>query len=91
MSSTPENCIHLTVEIVKEIHDAVLSAFGGATGIPDEGLLHSAVGAPQSTLGRQSPFGDLVEVAAAYLSEPSLHRRQQADCYDRSYRLSAPK
>ena len=67
MNVTPENCIHLTVDIVKEIHDSVLVAFGGPAGIRDEGLLHSAVGAPQSTLGGQSPFADLAEVAAAYL------------------------
>jgi death-on-curing protein len=55
------------VEIVKEIHGAVLEAFGGAGGIRDEGLLHSGVAAPQATFGGQSPFGDLAEVAGAYL------------------------
>jgi death-on-curing protein len=67
MSATPDSCIHLTVEIVKEIHEAVLAAFGGSGGIRDEGLLHSAVAAPQATFGGQSPFTDLAEVAAAYL------------------------
>ena len=67
MSATPDNCIHLTVDIVKEIHDAVLAEFGGSGGIRDEGLLHSAVAAPQATLGGESPFADLAEVAAAYL------------------------
>jgi death-on-curing protein len=55
------------VEIVKEIHGAALAAFGGTSGIRDEGLLHSAVAAPQATLGGQSPFADLAEVAGAYL------------------------
>jgi len=67
VSAAPDNCVHLTVEIVKEIHDAVLEAFGGAGGIRDEGLLHSAVAAPQATFGGQSPFADLAEVAGAYL------------------------
>jgi len=67
VSAAPDSCVHLTVEIVKEIHGAALEAFGGASGIRDEGLLHSAVAAPQATLGGQSPFADLAEVAGAYL------------------------
>jgi death-on-curing protein len=67
VTAAPDNCIHLTVDIVKQIHGAVLEAFGGAGGIRDEGLLHSAVAAPQATFGGQSPFADVVEVAAAYL------------------------
>ena len=67
MSAAPDSCVHLTVEIVKEIHGAALAAFGGTSGIRDEGLLHSAVAAPQATLGGQSPFADLAEVAGAYL------------------------
>ncbi|MDO8553079.1 MAG: type II toxin-antitoxin system death-on-curing family toxin [bacterium] len=67
MNVTPDTCVHLTVDVVKEIHAAVLATFGGAEGIRDEGLLHSAVAAPQATLGGQSPFADLAEVAAAYL------------------------
>jgi len=61
VSAAPDSCVHLTVEIVKEIHGAALEAFGGA------GLLHSAVAAPQATFGGQSPFADLAEVAGAYL------------------------
>lgn len=67
MTATPNTCVHLTVDIVKEIHEAVLAAFSGAAGIRDEGLLHSAVAAPQATFGGKSPFADLVEIAAAYL------------------------
>ena len=74
MSAAPDNCIHLTVDIVKEIHDAALEAFGGAGGIRDEGLLHSAVAAPQATFGGQSPFADLAEVAGAYLFYLGRHR-----------------
>jgi death-on-curing protein len=67
VSAGPDDCVHLTVDIVKEIHAAVIEEFGGASGVRDEGLLASAVAAPQATLGGRSPFEDLVEVAAAYL------------------------
>ena len=67
MSATPDSCIHLTVDIVKEIHGMVLAEFGGSGGIRDEGLLHSAVAAPQATYGGESPFADMPEVASAYL------------------------
>lgn len=67
MSATPDDCIHLTVDIVKEIHAAVIAEFGGLHGVRDEGLLSSAVAAPQTTFGGESPFADVIEVAAAYL------------------------
>ena len=40
---------HPTVAAVKVIHRAVLAAHGGMPGIRDEGLLESAVAAPQAT------------------------------------------
>ena len=67
MRAAPDDCIHLTVRIVHEIHATVLKEYGGKTGVRDEGLLASAVAAPQATFGGKSPFTDLVEVAAAYL------------------------
>ena len=67
MKVTPDNCVHLTVDMVKEIHGAVLAAFGGLEGIRDLGLLESAVAAPQATFGGESPYADVLEVAAAYL------------------------
>lgn len=67
MTSSPADCIHLSVEIVAEIHREVLDAFGGSEGVRDRGLLESAVAAPQATIGGESPFVDLTEVAAAYL------------------------
>jgi death-on-curing protein len=63
----PENCFHLTVEIVQEIHAAVIAAFGGSHGLRDQALLESAVAAPQASFGGQSPYADIIEVAAAYL------------------------
>ena len=67
MTPGPDSCIHLTVAQVTEIHAAVLEEFGGLAGIKDQGLLESAVAAPQATVFGQSPFADLAEVAAAYL------------------------
>lgn len=67
MKATPENCFHLTVDIVREIHAAAIAGFGGADGVTDVALLESAVAAPQAVLGGRSPYRDMAEVAAAYL------------------------
>ena len=67
MSATPDDCFHLTIEVVREIHQEVLSKFGGPKGVRDENLLASAVLTPQSSFGGKSPYADIIEVAAAYL------------------------
>jgi death-on-curing protein len=67
VSATPDDCFHLTVDIVREIHGEALAKFGGLGGVRDENLLASAVLTPQSTFGGKSPYLDLLEVAAAYL------------------------
>lgn len=67
MKTTPNDCVHLTLDIVNEIHDAAIAQFGGGTGLRDVALLESAIAAPQATFGGESVFADLVEVAAAYL------------------------
>ena len=67
MSATPDDCFHLTIDVVREIHDEALKRFGGLEGIRDENLLASAVLAPQSSFGGKSPFADLIDIAAAYL------------------------
>ena len=66
MSLTPENCFHLTVDIVREIHAAAVQSFGGSDGVRETALLESAVAAPQASFGGKSPYRDLPE-AAAYL------------------------
>jgi death-on-curing protein len=58
---------HLTVAAVKAIHDEVLAAHGGASGIRDEALLESAVAAPQATMMGQLLISDPIEIAGAYL------------------------
>ena len=67
MSASPEDCFHLTVEIVREIHAEAIARFGGSDGVRDSALLESAVAAPQASFGGKSPYRDLAEVAAAYL------------------------
>ena len=67
MSATPENCFHLMVEIVREIHAEVIGRFGGSDGVREMALLESAVAAPQASFGGGSPYQDIAEVAAAYL------------------------
>jgi death-on-curing protein len=67
MKATPEDCVHLTVAIVREIHAEAIARFGGSGGLRDPALLESAVAAPQASFGRKSPYRDLTEVAAAYL------------------------
>ena len=67
MIATPNNCFHLTVEIVREIHAEAIARFGGLAGVRETALLESAVAAPQASFGGQSPYRDLAEVAAAYL------------------------
>lgn len=62
-----ENCFHLTVEIVLEIHSEAISRFGGLAGLRDLPLLESAVAAPQASFAGVSPYQDVIEMAAAYL------------------------
>jgi death-on-curing protein len=62
-----DDCIHLSVAAILEIHAAVIEAFGGSAGIRDRKLLESAAAAPRATVFGRSAFADLVEVAAAYL------------------------
>ena len=61
-----DSCLHLTVEIVEEIHVRAIERFGGSAGLRDRGLLESAVLTPQATVGGRSPYEDVVEVAGAY-------------------------
>jgi death on curing protein len=67
VKASPENCFHLTVEIVREIHAEAIARFGGSEGVREGALLESAVAAPQASVGGKSPYRDLAEIAAAYL------------------------
>lgn len=67
MKAAHENCFHLTVEMVREIHAEAIEKFGGSDGVRELALLESAVAAPQASFGGNSPYKDIAEVAAAYL------------------------
>ena len=67
MSATADDCAHLGIDTVREIHAEAIKRFGGLNGVRDENLLASAVLTPQSSFGGKSPYADIVEVAAAYL------------------------
>ncbi len=67
MKVTLDNCFHLTVEMVREIHGEAIARFGGTQGVRDVALLESAVAAPQATAGGKSPYKNMADVAAAYL------------------------
>lgn len=58
---------HPTVEAVIAIHQQVLAAHGGGTGIRARELLESAVAAPQATMMGAPLISDPIEIAAAYL------------------------
>jgi death-on-curing protein len=67
MKTTVENCLHLNVKIVNEIHEEAIAQFGGINGIRDQALLESAIAATQASFGGVSPFTDTIDVAGAYL------------------------
>ena len=58
---------HLTAEAVEAIHDEVLAAHAGLTGLRDRALLESAVAAPQASYAGEFLIQDPIEIAAAYL------------------------
>ncbi|MFK5921982.1 MAG: Fic family protein [Verrucomicrobiota bacterium] len=58
---------HLSVAAVKQIHSRVIHAHGGDDGLRDEGLLESAIAAPQATFAGEDIMADHIEIAAAYL------------------------
>lgn len=63
----PDDCLHLAVDHVREIHSEALARFGGLDGVREMSLLESAVAAPQASFGGKSLYTDLIDVAAAYL------------------------
>lgn len=67
MNVDTDNCFHLTVDIVMEIHAEAIAQFGGSHGLRDQSLLESAVAAPQAGFGGRSVYANLQEIAAAYL------------------------
>jgi death on curing protein len=67
MIPNSDNCFHLDLDTVLEIHASVIEEFGGSGGIREKALLESAVAAPQASFGGTSVYADLTEIGAAYL------------------------
>jgi death-on-curing protein len=59
--------LFLDIEQVIEIHRSLIERYGGAEGVRDVGLLHSAIAMPQASFGGAWLHEDLFEMAAAYL------------------------
>lgn len=72
MSGEPE---FLTIEEVLLIHNEQLAAYGGASGIRDQGLLESAVAMPQASFGE------------AYLHEDSTWQPRMLSTWRKTNRL----
>src|SRR3954464_2187875 len=59
--------LFLTVDEILELHGDQVLAFGGDPGVPDMGLLQSAVAMPQAGFGDELAHVFPHEMAAAYL------------------------
>jgi death-on-curing protein len=59
--------LFLDLDHVLRTHHSLIETYGGAEGIRDVGLLHSAIAMPQASFGGQFLHQDLFEMAAAYL------------------------
>jgi death-on-curing protein len=57
----------LDLDRVLRTHRSLIARYGGAEGIHDAGLLHSAIAMPQASFGGEFLHKDLFEMAAAYL------------------------
>ena len=57
----------LTLDDVLEVHRDQIERYGGTLGVRDNGLLESAIAAPQSGFGGHYLHADLFEMASAYL------------------------
>lgn len=56
----------LSTEIVMLIHQNLINEFGGMHGIRDQGLLESAIYAPQATFDSKYLYKNIYEISAAY-------------------------
>ena len=59
--------LFLDIEQVLRLHRSMIEHYGGAKGVRDVGLLHSAIAMPQACYSGDYLHKDLFEMAAAYL------------------------
>jgi death on curing protein len=57
----------LDLDRVLRTHQSLIETYGGAEGVRDVGLLHSAIAMPQASFGGEFLHKDVFEMAAAYL------------------------
>ena len=73
--------LFLDLERVLRTHLSLIEHYGGAEGVREVGLLHSAIAMPQASFGGEFLHKDLFEMAAAYLlphrPEPSVRGRNK--------------
>jgi len=58
---------YLTYEYVLELHDELIEEYGGAKGILNEGLLHSALETPKARFNSKDLYRTVFDKTAAYL------------------------
>ncbi len=58
---------YISFEFVYEIHDSLISEYGGAKGILNEGLLRSALEMPKAQFGGRDLHRTIFDKTAAYL------------------------
>jgi len=68
----------LSLEEILEIHAEVIDRYGGSTGVRDQGLLESAIAAPQSAFGDHYLHTDIYQMGAAYLFHIRIIRSSMA-------------
>ncbi|NLS92362.1 MAG: type II toxin-antitoxin system death-on-curing family toxin [Planctomycetaceae bacterium] len=59
--------LFLDLEHILRLHRSLIEHYGGADGIRDIGLLHSATSMPQASYGGEYLHRNIFEMAAAYL------------------------
>lgn len=58
---------YITFEYVLKIHDELIQQYGGAKGVLNEGLLHSALETPKARWGGKDLHRTIFDKTAAYL------------------------
>lgn len=59
--------LFITLDEARNIHEVQINIYGGLHGIRDEGLLDSAINAPQSSFEGNYLYSDIYHMASAYM------------------------
>ncbi|MCL2779158.1 MAG: type II toxin-antitoxin system death-on-curing family toxin [Polyangiaceae bacterium] len=66
-STTDEEIVFLSVDVVLALHQRQIDRYGGTPGLRDRGLLESAVAQPRTSFGGTYAHDGVFAMAAAYL------------------------